>query len=128
MIPIIFVNCDRHPFLDWFISGYKLDETRTRDMLHTLAGHRVLLAETSRKHPPIVRASAVIGSAREVRSLREWNILRSRHRIPEGSPYDWTPETKVKYLYPITGVVACHPFTPPEDVRHGRVWMEYHPV
>jgi len=124
MFPVVFINCRRYPFVDWIIDRRKLDETRTRDMLGALVGRRVLLAETGRDRP-VVRCSAVIRSVTVVRSRDDWDRLRSRHRVPAGSAYDWTPDTKVKYLYTLSGVVACHPFTPPEGVRHGRVWMEY---
>ena len=123
-VPVVFINCSRFPFLDLIIDEYKLDETRTRNTLRAVVGKRVLLAETGHGRPPLVRASAVIGAPVVIRSREEWDRLRSRHRVPAGSAYDWTPSTTVKYLYPITGVVACRPFTPAEGVRHGRVWME----
>ena len=126
MTPVVFINCDRYPFMDWIIGDVKTYETRSRDSLRSLVGRRVLFAETGRGHRPLCRCSGVIGEPLVVRSRDDWRRLRSRHCVHPGSPYDWKPGTTVKYLYPITGVVACYPFTPPEDVRHGRVWMEYH--
>ena len=128
MIPAVFINCLRHPFIDWIIDDMKLDETRTWNMLKALVGHRVILAETGTGTAPVARCTAVIGDPVTVRSREEWDRLRRRHRVPHGSAYDWQDTTTVKYLYPLTGVVACHPFTLPEDIRHGRVWMEYNPA
>jgi hypothetical protein len=125
MTPVVFVNCSAAPFIDDIISGRKTVETRTRDTLGTLAGKRVLLAETGNGRP-VVRASAVIGTAIPVRSAREWERLRSAHCVPGGSRYDWQPGSGVKYAYPLLNVRPfAAPFTPPEGVRHGRVWMEY---
>ena len=127
MIPILFINCDLFPFIDWIMDYLKLDETRTRNMLRALVGQRVLLAETRRGRRPLVRCSCVIGDPVAVRSREEWDRLRHLHYIPAGCRYDWQPGTKVKYLYPITDIIPCDPFTPPEGIRHGRVWMEYTP-
>lgn len=125
MIPVVFINCRRHPFLDQIISGRKSFETRTRDMLRSLVGQRVLLAETGRGRP-VVRCSALIEYSCVARSRAAWETVRNACCIPEGSVYDWQPDTKIKHLYWITDVVPVPvPFTPPEGVRHGRVWMEY---
>ena len=126
MIPVVFINCSRLPFIDWIMSRLKLDETRTRNMLRAVVGQRVYLAETG-KGQPLCRCTAVIGEPVPIRSRAAWERLRSEHRVPAGSQYDWQPETTVKYLYPISDVRPCFPFTPPEDVRHGRVWMEFNP-
>ena len=122
-VPVVFINCSRHPFLDQIMRRRKLDETRTRNTLGALAGQRAYLAETGHG-PSMCRCFAVIGAPVVARSRKEWNALRSRHRVPRGSMYDWKPWTKVKYLYPLTGVIACDPFHPQEGVRHGRAWME----
>lgn len=124
MIPVVFINCSRVRFIDLIMNFEKLDETRTRNMLRAVAGQRVLLSETGRG-PAVCRCYAVIGEPFAVHSREEWDALRSRHMVPANSQYDWKPETKVKYLYPISDVVPCNPFYPPEGIRHGRVWMEY---
>lgn len=122
-VPVVFINCSRHPFLDQIIRRRKLDETRTRNTLRALVGLRVYLAETGRG-PSMCRCSAVIGAPLVAHSRKEWNALRARHRVPRGSAYDWKPWTKVKYLYPILDVIKCTPFHPQEGIRHGLVWME----
>jgi len=123
-VTVVFINCKTAPFIDLMMAGVKLDETRTRNTLRAVVGRRVFLAETGRRGGPLCRCSAVIGDPVIVRSREDWDRLRSRHCVPEGSRYDWTPDTKVKYLYPVYDVVPCWPFVPPEGVRHGYVWME----
>ena len=125
MTPVIFINCKEIPFLDLILSGEKTIETRSRDTLKAVSGfYRVYLAETGHGRP-VVRCSAVLRSGRDVSSRASWDSLRRRHRVPVGSRYDWKPETRRKVCYDILSVVPCDPFTPPEGVRHGRVWMEY---
>lgn len=122
----VFINCRRCPFIDMMLSDVdtKTDETRTRNMLRAVVGRSVFLTETGRG-PSMVRASAVIGEPIVARSREEWEALRSRHRVPAGSQYDWQPETKIKYLYPILNIRPVPPFHPPEGIRHGRAWMEF---
>ena len=123
---VVFINCRRHPFLDMFMreQDRKTHETRTRNTLRALIGQRVFFAETGHGRRPLCRCSGVIGEPLVIRSREDWDRARSLHQIPPGSPYDWQPGTKVKYLYPIIDVHPVPPFTPPEGIRHGRVWME----
>lgn len=127
MIPVVFINCTVVPFLAGIISGRKTFETRTRDMLRSLVGRRVYLAETGRGRP-VVRCSAVLCPALKITDKKTWSGLRSRTRVPRGSQYDWTQKTTAKYCYNLLDVQPCSPFPVPEGVRHGRVWMEYNPV
>ena len=131
MIPVVFINCKEVPFVDKIISGEKIFETRTRNMLGGLEGRRVFIAETGDCFPT-VRCSAVIGSpmkilSREVWDQDEWEGCRFRQRacIPSGSKYDWQPDTKIKWVYSLMDVQEVMPFVPPEGKRHGRTWMEY---
>lgn len=121
---VVFINCKRIPFLDLIMAKVKPWETRSRNMLKHLIGKRVYLAETG-YGPPLVRCSAVIREPIKVTDRETWDRLRKGTCVPVDSDYDWKPDTKYKYLYPVTMVVPCAPFTPPEGVRHGRVWMEY---
>ena len=123
-VSVVFINCRSVPFLDRIMSLDKLYETRTRDMLRSVVGRRVLLAETGTGKSPVCRCSAVIGPPVVVRSRDAWERLRSACCIPPGSAYDWTSDTKVKYLYPLRNVTACRLFTPPKGVRHGRTYMD----
>ena len=128
MIPIIWVNCSRHPFLKQIADRSKVYETRTRNMLGRFLGERVLFCETG-TGMNLVRCSAVISEIVEVRSQWEWiQHYRKPSCIVPFSEYDWQPGTKVKWLYKLTDVrPVLVPFTPPEERRHGRVWMEFHP-
>lgn len=124
MIPVVFVNCSLFPFLEWILSGRKVYETRTRDMLRALVGQRVYLAETGRGRS-VVRCSAVIGGPVVASSRSAWRKFMRAACIAPGSMYDWKPKTKKKYLYPVMDVHPVPPFHPAEGARHGRVWMEY---
>lgn len=124
MIPIIFVNTRRYPFVDKIIGLEKVYETRNRNTLGALIGRRVLIAETGHGKP-IVRCSAVIKDRIVVCDPNSWEIMRRYTQVPAGEEHDWNANTKIKHLYWLTGVVACQPFIPPEGKRHGRVWMEY---
>lgn len=130
MIPVLFINCSAEQFVDWIIGGLKTYETRTRNTLKTLLswalGRRILIAETGHGRP-LVRCSAVIDQVVAVRSREEWEDYLQFTWIPVGSRYDWTPDTKVKWLYHLTDVrPIAEPFHLPADaLRHGRVWAEY---
>lgn len=125
MLPVIFINCDSEPFVDDILCHLKEYETRSRNTLGRFLGELVLIAETRSGRPPVVRCSAVIDQIITVRSREEWEDYLSQTWVPVGSRYDWQPDTKVKWLYSLSNVTPCAPFVPPEDVRHGRVWMEY---
>lgn len=122
--PVVFINCRTAPFVADIIRRLKLDESRTRRVLHPLIGRRVYLAETG-NGPSMVRCSAVIRSVIEVRSRETWDALRSVHRVPVGNAYDWNDKTTVKYLYRLYDVRTVRPFHPPEGFRHGRIYMTY---
>ena len=125
MIPAVFINCKRYPFIDQILRPIKLYETRTRNTLGRFLGERVLLVETGHGKP-IVRGSAVISSVLQCFTRDAWETYRSSACIEAGSDYDWKPDTKKKVLYQLTDVQACEPFQLPESCRrHGRVWAEY---
>lgn len=126
-IPVVFINSDSAPFLPDILAGKKIFETRSRDMLHSLVGQFVLLAETGRgARSPIVQGAAVILNGQEIRSRKVWNSLRPYTRVPRGNMYDWTPETKVKHIYELRHVQRVPSFLLPADaIRHGRTWAEY---
>lgn len=124
MLPIIFINCRHEPFVDDIIGGLKQYETRTRNTLGRFLGEPVLIAETG-KGGPVVKCYAVIDEIVPVRDKGTWDEYLEMTWVPRGSRYDWKPETKVKWLYHLSCVIPCEPFTPPEGRRHGRVWMEF---
>lgn len=120
---IIFINTQRFAFVDDIIAKRKVYETRCRNTLGGLVGHRVFIAETGHGKP-VVRCSAVIENVMKVTRYDEWEMMRKLHRVPEGCKYDWNSHTSQKYLYELTEVTPCEPFVPAEGKRHGRVWME----
>ena len=124
MTPVIFINCKKQPFIDQIIAGDKIFETRTRNTLGRMLGNRVLLAETGSGRP-LVRCSAKVKEIIAVYTREAWSKYTFGACIQPGSEYDWKTGTKVKWLYWLTDVTPCDPFTPPEGRRHGRVWMEY---
>ena len=124
LLPIIFINCAKEPFVDDIISRLKQYETRTRNTLGRFLGEPILIAETG-KGRPVVKCYAVIDEIVEVRDRETWEEYLWATWVPCGSSYDWQPDTKVKWLYHLKDVIPCEPFVPPEGRRHGRVWMEY---
>jgi len=124
MIPVVFINCRLFPFVDMILRLTKLYETRTRNMLRSLIGQRVILAETGHG-APLARCMVTIGDPLVARSRDAWNACKKWTGIDDGSPYDWQDETKVKYMYPLYDIQRIEPFRVPEGIRHGRVWMEY---
>lgn len=125
MTPIIFINCDKEPFVDDIIGYLKQYETRNRNTLGRFLDEPVLLAETKRGRKPVVKALAVIDQIVSVTTKESWEEYLEQTWIPIGSEYDWKPDTKIKWLYHLKHVFPCTPFIPPEGRRHGRVWMEY---
>lgn len=124
MTPVVFINCRRYPFIELIRLHMKLYETRTRNTLAALVGQRVILAETGRGRP-LAGCMATIGAPIVASSRSAWETARAACCVEPGSTYDWKPETKVKYLYPLLDVAPLAPFRVPEGPRHGRVWMEY---
>lgn len=128
MTPVLFINCKKHPFVEWIGGGLKLYETRTRNTLKSLLdfalGERILLAETG-DGQPLVKYSAVIDEVIAVHTREQWEKYLQYTWIPVGSEYDWKPDTKVKWLYHLTDVKPVVPFRlGPDCRRHGRVWAE----
>lgn len=126
MLPIVFINCDCAPYVSEIMRKDKTVETRSGNTLRRIAGRRVLIAETHKNRPPVVRCSARIKPGFPVRSREQFDLLRDVSRVPVCSPHDWKESTTVKWIYELTDVCPVPvPFIPAEGVRHGRVWMEY---
>lgn len=125
MVPVIFINSSSAPYVDLILAGLKTFETRSRDTLGCLKGQRVLIAESGKRRPPIIRASAFIGTKSvRIENAEDWGWFRASHQVPYGTEYDWKPDTKVKYMYQLIDVRPCVPFVPELGKRHGRVWAE----
>ena len=124
MTYVVGINSSSAPFMPDIGARLKRLETRGKNMLGSLVGQRVILAET-KQGGYMALYSAVIRSARPVRSREEWDALRPLHRVPIGNRYDWKDSTRVKWVYEITDLRRLRPFKVPEGVRHGRTCMEY---
>ena len=125
MTPIVFINCDNVPYVDMIISGKKKCETRNRNTLGALVGHKVLIAETRHGKKPKIRCSAVICSPAEILDKATWNEFRDATCVPEESCHDWHDKTKQKLMYYLLDVSPVSDMPWVEGKRHGRVWMEY---
>lgn len=124
MIPIVYINSRSVPFVSLIMQRIKIYETRTRNMLNSIVGMRVLIAETGNGNP-VIRCSARIASVFPVRSSAEWESLARSHCVPVGSEYDWKPTTKIKWLYTLTDVQPVPAFPIPDGrIPHGRSWAE----
>lgn len=125
MIPVVFINCRKSPFLRWILSGGKKYETRTRNTLERFIGKRVLLAETG-NGKPMVRCLATITDVIEIRSMDEWDFMQEEHCVPIDSEYYWKPGlTSVKWLYKLEDIRPVDPFRLSSSARrHGRIWAE----
>lgn len=127
MIPVVGINSASAPFMADIGDLLKRLETRSRNMLRSLVGQRVILAET-RQGGYLAMYTVVIRSARPVRSREEWDDLRPLHRVPVGNPFDWQEGDRVRWVYELSGLRRLQPFLVPEGRRHGRTWMEYDPL
>ena len=127
MIPVVGINSASAPFMADIGDLLKRLETRSRNMLRSLVGQRVILAETQ-QGGYLAMYTAVIRSARPVRSYDEWDALRPLHRVPVGNPFDWKEGDRVRWVYELSSLRRLRPFLVPEGRRHGRTWMEYDPL
>ena len=119
----VYINCDGPEFIDLILSRRKLYETRGRNMLQRLLGHRVALIETRRGRRPLVRGYATIASAELVPD--DGSLSATVHRMQAAiyrTPYDIPPGGK-KWFYLLKDVTRCAPYpVPAEHENHGRAW------
>ena len=127
MIPVVFINCKKVPYVDLIIKGKKKYETRNRNTLRSLVGRRVLIAETGRGYPKI-RCSAIIGAPIISDSKETWDTLKPITCVPDNSDHDWKDNTKRKWLYLLRDVREVIGLHWKEGKRHGITWMEYEPA
>lgn len=123
MIPIVYINTESDPFVDEIMTLQKVLETRTRDTLRPVLNRPVFIAESGHG-PAVIRCMAVFRRPLIATSREDWDDFRRWTRIAPGSSYDWTEDTRKKYMYPVQNVTPVAPFIPPKGIRHGRVWME----
>lgn len=124
----MFVNEDTAPYAQWIVSGQKLIETRTKNMLLPLVGERVAIISTRKGRKPVVVGYANVQnySFCPVNLLDMW---RRETMIPKGDTYDnlGTRNGKQgKWFYELYKAEPCNPFPLPSfAVRHGRSWCEF---
>lgn len=117
----IFVNDNECPYASYIAWGIKTIETRSKNMLSALVGHRVAVVRTSNTCKPYI-----IGYVDIVRASRENSAFlsenRNKTRIPVGSKYD-TPE---RWCYFLDNAETCLVYPLPKNaIRHGRSWCEW---
>ena len=118
----IYINDDLYPFTLWILVGLKIWETRSRNMLGKLIGHRVAIISTSRKRKPLIVGYATITEVRHVTKY-DFDMYRGNCMIERGSKYDCSE--KGKWLYRMSNVEKCEPHPLPDNViRHGRSYCE----
>ena len=127
MIPVVFINEEKIPYVDMIINGKKKYETRTRNTLHSLVGRRVLIAETG-KGTPNIRCSAIIDAPIIVDDKQSWDNFKPETCVPDGSEHDWNENTQCKWLYRLRDVREVCGLHWKEGRRHGITWMEYEPA
>ena len=117
----IYINCRSVPFVDMILSGEKVFETRSRDMLRPLVGRMVYLIETG-KGVPMVKGTARIDYSFPV--TRFFKRLRQDACIV-GTAYDVKPG-QMKIFYRLSDVRPVQPFpVPANKVNHGRSYTEF---
>ena len=118
----IYINDDHYPFTLWILRGLKVFETRNRNMLGKLLGHRVAIISTSRKRKPLIVGYATITEARHV-TREDFEIYRGPCMIEKSSKYDCTD--RGKWLYRMSNVEKCKPQPlPGSAIKHGRSYCE----
>lgn len=118
----IYINDDLYPFTLWILRGLKVFETRNRNMLGRLIGHRVAIISTSRNRAPLIVGYATITETRHV-TREEFEIYRGASMIEKCSKYDCND--RGKWLYRMSDVEKCEPHPLPGNIiRHGRSYCE----
>ena len=120
----IFVNEDGGiHYAESIVNGYKMIETRNRNMLRDLVGERVAIVRTRRGKSPMVLGYVDIKFALWF-FADQMQHLRDQTLIPPGSKYDAT--TRGKWCYYLYNPEKCEPYPlPAEAIRHGRSWCEF---
>lgn len=119
----IYVNSSGVNYARAIVQGYKLFETRSKNVLQPLIGERVAVIITGRGHARVIGYVTITD-----RVYVGYNLFRSMyncHLVPLGSKYDCIPGSG-KYCYSLKDPEVCDPYPVPENVvRHGRTWCEW---
>lgn len=90
------INDKERTFTEMILAGLKTEETRKSHSLDSLIGKRVAIIRTGRGKAVIV-GTCVISGCHEYRNRDEWNAAYNRHRVEQGSRFDFTGR-KVGYI------------------------------
>jgi len=105
------------------VQGYKVMETRTRNVLKSLIGKRVAVIETGRGKSMIVGYINI--DKYEYIEKEQFDKMYMFHCVPAGSKYD-CKKGSGKYCYWVSNPIPCEPYPVPENaVKHGRSWCEF---
>lgn len=120
----VFVNDDGPNYSGFIVAGLKGYETRGRDMLKRLVGHRVAIASTGKGRRPVVVGYATI-TEKFYCCFSDFEKYRAAAMIPAGDKYDAT-EGRGKWFYRMAAPGRCKPYPLPENrINHGRAYCEF---
>ena len=121
----IFVN-EKHrgvPYAIALVNGYKLAESRNKDMLSALVGKRVAVIRTEKGSAPKVVGYVTI-TRKSFCNVADFRRLYLYHLVPSGSDFD--AHDRGKWLYWVDDPEPCtHYELPSSAIRHGRSWCEF---
>lgn len=103
------------------VKGYKMIETRSKDVLKSLVGERVAVIRTSPNggNPKVVGYVTIRG--KRFCPADEFRYHYWEHLVPQGSKFDCTG--KGKWFYYLEDPEALYfPYTPQYCGNHGRSW------
>lgn len=108
IIPAIYVrNTKEAKYADYIVCKLKPIETRTRDVLGSFVGQRVLVIRTEANRKPMVIGSAFI-KEKAFRTAEQLDYIRDLTMIPKGSEFDTSANGK--WCYYLGDAVAYEPF------------------
>ena len=116
----------REPFTALILAGWKVFETRTRDMLRPLVGERVAIIRTGSGLPMIVGYADVVSGEKVDAVSFASPQMTGLHRVFPDSKY-FPRDNSGRWLYLLKNVERL-PVPEPVPacvVRHGRSWCEF---
>jgi predicted transcriptional regulator len=120
----VFVNSQKVPYAQMIVDGVKKFETRGKNVLRRLIGHRVAIVETG-KGSPVIVGFVTIDSA-DFFCTDAWEKAgRQLACVPKNSEYD--DHGRGKWMYKLIDPFALHtPIKLPANaIRHGRSYCEF---
>lgn len=117
-IPAAYVHQTRHvPYADAIVDGYKVIETRSRNVLKDFVGERILIIRTQSGKPSEIIGSVTITSS-QFCPASDFPGYFNQHCVPPGSRYDCHGRGKWMYFLddavkfdapiPVSSVTIAH--------------------